>query len=168
MDFLFHVAFFCTAAAGCCGSWDLTVYSVNIEFRERKKLILNKFLISSNIIISPVPKLHESTWQAIFNKGQRPYAMLKAPVPSITEVKQHWAQSVLGWVTAYKRVNHTKEWLALLLARCCIASWGINPIPLMRDGHWFPQDGSGSPDQSPGEEECTSRAGLLYHSWRLG
>jgi hypothetical protein len=53
---------------------------------------------------------------------QRPYAMLKAPVPSITVVKQHWAQSVLGWVTAYKRVNHTKDWLALLLARCCIAS----------------------------------------------
>jgi hypothetical protein len=52
--------------------------------------------------------------------------MLKAPVPSITEVKQHWAQSVLGWVTAYKRVNHTKDWLALLLARCCIASWGID------------------------------------------
>jgi hypothetical protein len=44
--------------------------------------------------------------------------MLKAPVPSITVVKQHWAQSVLGWVTAYKRVNHTKDWLALLLARC--------------------------------------------------
>jgi hypothetical protein len=57
---------------------------------------------------------------------QRPYAMLKAPVPSITGVKQHWAQSVLGWVTAYKRVNHTKDWLALLLARCCIASWGID------------------------------------------
>jgi hypothetical protein len=50
--------------------------------------------------------------------SQRPYAMLKAPVPSITVVKQHWAQSVLGWVTAYKRVNHTKDWLALLLARC--------------------------------------------------
>jgi hypothetical protein len=30
-------------------------------------------------------------------------------VPSITEVKQHWAQSVLGWVTAYKRVN--PQWL---------------------------------------------------------
>jgi hypothetical protein len=29
---------------------------------------------------------------------------------------------VLGWVTAYKRMNHTKDWLALLLARCCIAS----------------------------------------------
>jgi hypothetical protein len=40
--------------------------------------------------------------------------MLKAPVPSITEVLQHCAQLVLGWVTAYKRVNHTKDWLALL------------------------------------------------------
>jgi hypothetical protein len=50
--------------------------------------------------------------------SQRPYAMLKAPVPLITVVKQHWAQSVLGWVTAYKRMNHTKDWLALLLARC--------------------------------------------------
>jgi hypothetical protein len=55
---------------------------------------------------------------ACYYHGQRPYAMLKAPVPSITVVKQHWAQSVLGWVTAYKRVNHTKDWLALLLARC--------------------------------------------------
>jgi hypothetical protein len=35
----------------------------------------------------------------------------------------------------------------------------------MRDGLGIdsPQDGPGSPDQSPGEEECTSRAGLLYH-----
>jgi hypothetical protein len=50
----------------------------------------------------------------------------RSGVPSITEVKQHWAQSVLGSVTAYKRVNHTKDWLALLLARCCIASWVID------------------------------------------
>jgi hypothetical protein len=57
-------------------------------------------------------------WAAVAWTSQRPYAMLKAPVPSITVVKQHWAQSVLGWVTAYKRVNHTKDWLALLLARC--------------------------------------------------
>jgi hypothetical protein len=54
---------------------------------------------------------------------QRPYAMLKAPVPSITVVKQHWAQSVLGWVTAYKRVNHTKDWLAAV-SPVLIASWG--------------------------------------------
>jgi hypothetical protein len=29
----------------------------------------------------------------------------------------NWAQSLLGWVTAYKRVNHTYDWLELLLAR---------------------------------------------------
>jgi hypothetical protein len=69
--------------------------------------------------------------------SQRPYAMLKAPVPSITVVKQHWAQSVLGWVTAYKRVNHTKDWLALLLARCCIASWGIDPDASWRHDAWL-------------------------------
>jgi hypothetical protein len=69
--------------------------------------------------------------------GQRPYAMLKAPVPSITVVKQHWAQSVLGWVTAYKRLNHTKDWLALLLARCCIASWGIDPDAPWRRYAWL-------------------------------
>jgi hypothetical protein len=43
---------------------------------------------------------------------QRPYAMLKAPVPSITEVKQHWAQSVLGWVTAYiavRKMSRSKQ-----------------------------------------------------------
>jgi hypothetical protein len=60
-----------------------------------------------------------SLWRRIKQKiSQRPYTMLKAPVPSITVAKQHWAQSVLGWVTAYKRVNHAKDWLALLLARC--------------------------------------------------
>jgi hypothetical protein len=63
--------------------------------------------------------------------------MLKAPVPSITVVKQHWAQSVLGWVTAYKRVNHTKDWLALLLDRCCIASWGIDPDAPWRRDAWL-------------------------------
>jgi hypothetical protein len=64
------------------------------------------------------PKHNVLTKAQCLNQSQRPYAMLKAPVPSITVVKQHWAQSVLGWVTAYKRVNHTKDWLALLLARC--------------------------------------------------
>jgi hypothetical protein len=63
--------------------------------------------------------------------------MLKAPVPSITVVKQHWAQSVLVWVTAYKRVNHTKDWLVLLLARCCIASWGIDPDAPWRRDAWL-------------------------------
>jgi hypothetical protein len=90
---------------------------------------------------------------------QRPYAMLKVPVPSITEVKQHWAQSVLGLVTAYKRVNHTKDRLALLLARCGVVSHREELIQCLttREGrirHWFPQNGSGSPDQSPGVEEC--------------
>jgi hypothetical protein len=37
-------------------------YGLNVEFRERKKLILNQVLISSNIISpTPVPKLPEST-----------------------------------------------------------------------------------------------------------
>jgi hypothetical protein len=40
MDFLFHVPFFCTAAAAVADI--LTVCFVNIEFHERKKLILNK------------------------------------------------------------------------------------------------------------------------------
>jgi hypothetical protein len=44
MDFLFHVPFFCTAAAV---AKILTICFVNIEFRVRKKMILNQFLISS-------------------------------------------------------------------------------------------------------------------------
>jgi hypothetical protein len=70
---------------------------------------------------------------------------------SITEVKQHWAHSVLGWVTAYKWVNHTNDWLALLFYRCCIPSSGIVFTPHKgRVRHWFPQDGSGSLVQCPG------------------
>jgi hypothetical protein len=76
-------------------------------------------------------------YEDIHKTCTRTYAMLKAPVPSITVVKQHWAQSVLGWVTAYKRVNHTKDWLALLLARCCIASWGIDPDAPWRRDAWL-------------------------------
>jgi hypothetical protein len=45
MDFLFHVPFFYTAAAAVAEI--LTVCFVNIEIRERKKLILNQVLISS-------------------------------------------------------------------------------------------------------------------------
>jgi hypothetical protein len=45
MAFLFHVYFFCTAAGAVAEI--LTVCFVNIEFRVRKKLILNKVLISS-------------------------------------------------------------------------------------------------------------------------
>jgi hypothetical protein len=49
MDFLFHVPFFCTAAGAVADIQ--TVCFVNIEFHERKKLILNqvlkKLLISS-------------------------------------------------------------------------------------------------------------------------
>jgi hypothetical protein len=68
MDFLFHAPFFLHCC--CCDNWDFGGLFLNVEFRERKKLILNQVLISSNII-SPVPKLPESTRrkQAIFNKG---------------------------------------------------------------------------------------------------
>jgi hypothetical protein len=45
MDFLYHVPFFCTAAGAVAEIQ--TVYFVNIESRERKKLILNQVLISS-------------------------------------------------------------------------------------------------------------------------
>jgi hypothetical protein len=55
MVFLFHITFFCTAAAAVAEI--LTVCFVNIEFGERKKLIL-KFSFRPNII-SRVPKLPE-------------------------------------------------------------------------------------------------------------
>jgi hypothetical protein len=85
MDFLFHITFFCTAAAAVAEI--LTVCFVNIEFGERKKLIL-KFSFRPNVI-SRVPKLPEFKQSLIRAQCQRPYAMLKAPVPSITVVKQH-------------------------------------------------------------------------------
>jgi hypothetical protein len=64
MDFIFHLPYFCTAAAAVAEI--LTVCFVNIEFRERKKLILNQILL-----VSCVPKLPESTRrkQTIFKKG---------------------------------------------------------------------------------------------------
>jgi hypothetical protein len=46
MDFLFHVPFFCTAAAAAVADI-LTVCLVTIEFCVCKKLILNQVLISS-------------------------------------------------------------------------------------------------------------------------
>jgi hypothetical protein len=42
MDFLFHVPFFCTAAGAAAEISDN--FFVNIEFHERKKLILNQVL----------------------------------------------------------------------------------------------------------------------------
>jgi hypothetical protein len=67
MDFLFHVPFFCTAAAAVAEilTRRASRLFVNIEFHERKKL--NHFVQIS--ISSRVPKLPESTRrkQAIFN-----------------------------------------------------------------------------------------------------
>jgi hypothetical protein len=48
MDFLFHVPFVCTAA-GTVAEIE-TVCFVNIEFRQRKKLILN--LVLKELLIS--------------------------------------------------------------------------------------------------------------------
>jgi hypothetical protein len=48
MDFLFHIPFFCTAVAALVEI--LTLVFVNIEFRERKKLILKKLSFRPNII----------------------------------------------------------------------------------------------------------------------
>jgi hypothetical protein len=48
MDFLFHVPFFCTAAGTVAEIQ--TVCYVNIEFRERKKLILNQVKRASHFV----------------------------------------------------------------------------------------------------------------------
>jgi hypothetical protein len=81
MDFLFHVPFFCTAAAGAVAELQ-TVCFVNIEFRKRKKLILNQVKRASHfvkiIVACPhrLPKLPESTQhkQAIPKKGSLFYS----------------------------------------------------------------------------------------------
>jgi hypothetical protein len=80
MDFSFHVPFFCTAAGAVAEIQ--TVCLVNIEFRERKKLILNQVKRASHfvkiIVVCPhrLPKLPESTQrkQAIPNKGSLFYS----------------------------------------------------------------------------------------------
>jgi hypothetical protein len=80
MDFLFHVPLFCTAAGAVAEIQ--TVFSVNIEFRERKRLILNQIKKASHfvkiIVACPqrLPKLPESTQrkQAISNKGSLFYS----------------------------------------------------------------------------------------------
>jgi hypothetical protein len=47
--------------------------------------------------------------------------MLKAPVPSISEVLKAALSTVSTWMgDRYKRVNPRKDWLALLLARCML------------------------------------------------
>jgi hypothetical protein len=48
MDFLFHVPFFCTAA-GAVAEFQ-TVSFVNIEIRERKRLILNQVKRASHFV----------------------------------------------------------------------------------------------------------------------
>jgi hypothetical protein len=74
MDFLFYVPFFYTAAAAVAEI--LTVYFVNIVFRECKKLILNQVFEFRPNIISCVAKLPDSTRrkEAIFNKGSLFYS----------------------------------------------------------------------------------------------
>jgi hypothetical protein len=80
MDFLFYVPFFCPAAAVVTEI--LNVCCVNIEFFERKKLILNQVKRASHfvkiIVTCPhqLPKLPESTQrkQAIPNKGSLFYS----------------------------------------------------------------------------------------------
>jgi hypothetical protein len=65
MDFLFHVPFFCTAAAVVTEI--LNICFVNIEFCQLKKLILNQFQRASHfvkiVVACPhrLPKLPEST-----------------------------------------------------------------------------------------------------------
>jgi hypothetical protein len=79
MDFLFYVPFFCTAAAV---TEIQTVCFVNIEFQQRKKLMLNQVKRASHfvkiIVACPhhLPKLPESTQrkQAIPNKGSLFYS----------------------------------------------------------------------------------------------
>jgi hypothetical protein len=80
MSFLFHVPLFCTAAGAVAEIQ--TVCFVNIEFRERKKLILNQVKRASHfvkiIVACPhrLPKLPKSTQrkQAIPNKGSLFYS----------------------------------------------------------------------------------------------
>jgi hypothetical protein len=77
MDFLFYVPFVCTAAGAVAD-----IYTVNIEFCEPKKLILNQVKRTSHfvkiIVACPhrLPKLPESTQrkQAIPNKGSLFYS----------------------------------------------------------------------------------------------
>jgi hypothetical protein len=68
MDFLFYVPFFCTAATAAAAVTEiLNICFVNIEFHERKKLILNQVKRASHfvkiIVACPhhLPKLPEST-----------------------------------------------------------------------------------------------------------
>jgi hypothetical protein len=80
MDFLFPFPFSCTAAGAVANI--SAVCFVNIEFRERKKLILNQvkraFYFVKIIVACPhrLPKLPESTQrkQAIPNKGSLFYS----------------------------------------------------------------------------------------------
>jgi hypothetical protein len=50
MDFLFHVPFFCTAVGAVAEIQ--TVFFVNIEYFERKKLILNQCKLKELLISS--------------------------------------------------------------------------------------------------------------------
>jgi hypothetical protein len=80
MDFLFHVPFFCTAAGAVAEIQ--TVCFVNIELRERKKMILTQvkraYHFVQIIVACPhhLPKLPESTQrkQAKPNKGSLFYS----------------------------------------------------------------------------------------------
>jgi hypothetical protein len=82
MDFLFHVLFFCTAADAVIEIQSFCF--VYIEFRERKKLILNQVKRASHFVKIVVhmacphrlPKLPESTHrkQAIPKKGSLFYS----------------------------------------------------------------------------------------------
>jgi hypothetical protein len=49
MDFLFHVPFFCTAAAAVVTEI-LNICFINIEFCQLKKLILNQFQRASHFV----------------------------------------------------------------------------------------------------------------------
>jgi hypothetical protein len=80
MDFLFHVLFCCTAADAVTEIQSFCF--VYIEFRERKKLILNQVKRASHfvkiVVACPhrLPKLPKSTQrkQAIPNKGSLFYS----------------------------------------------------------------------------------------------
>jgi hypothetical protein len=51
------------------------------------------------------------------------------------------------------------------VSQCCMTSWGIDPMftaSWETGSAWY---GSGSPDQSPGEEECISSAGTTQWNW---
>ena len=108
----------CHIEASCLHSTALNKEDTDLPCKDREQRYLFPFTWTIKDSSCVCHKVLEMSWVTV-----RPYGSVETPVPSITEVKQHWDGSVPGWV----RVQVTcllydlSRWLSdYINVECCV------------------------------------------------